>query len=527
MTDLLRSASANRALICLTFCFSLSPFHCYSSNRPLDTLDQLVLDELASHRIVMLGDGFHGHGAYQRLVTGVLEHWLEQLQDHPQHSQIPRKLVLVRETVDSEIEAFNHYLARGDLGPWLDTIYDGSCRWGGWAGLTTDELEFCYDLRKIWTEVQQLKIRKGFQDVDLAFVAGEGVRPYSLSDRKGETQEAAEKRRFLWFAFERDSLIAHKIDSFLSSHKEHKALVFYGTAHLVRGLVDKNRTSGLEGISSEPLYAYFLAHYLDSLYGRANVSVITSQNNTADRRCVEHLSFDAQGPDYRICQTVVPPEACPVDFIRSRRVLDILLRQLNRCSKSAGKVDLRLARATARRFLIQTGRSHLAFEPQTSRLLDSLRRMATCLNTQSDIGRFVSIGKALSGQFDAMRNIEELERWIDLWGCPDSTLYVDELRRVLRNVTPLRQEALSLQDKFHVGLLSARLREEEDLVLREKGRELRLYLALNLLWVGTPEEQKTALTSLQGATGLSLSTAGEWSRWWRERFFARYTGALN
>ena len=38
------------------------------------------------------------------------------------------------------------------------------------------------------------------------------------------------------------------------------------------------------------------------------------------------------------------------------------------------------------------------------------------------------------------------------------------------------------------------------------------------LWIGTPEEKYHALNELKSMTGLELSTAKEWSNWWRLRY---------
>lgn len=505
---------------------SLSSIACRSSTSAIETLDQLVFKELTKNRVVMLGDGSHGGGSYLRLLTNVLKYWLCQLRSHPGDTCNPKKLVLVVETVDQEVEALYKYLKGGDSAPWLEFVYEASCRWGGWGGLTTDEIEFWDDFRNIWIEVAHSRTVCGLEDLELTLMAGEAIDLRTLDDHPGETQETSEKRRFEWFALRRDSLIAQKVAAFLSLNSGHKALVFYGTAHLLRGIENKNRISGLDAISGESMKAYFLAHYLDSLIGRESVSVITSSSNNDNICNIEHFTFDKRGPDHKINQSVVPPETFPVDLTRSRRTLTILLRQLVRCGYEPDRASQDLARATSRRFLCQIGRSYLAFDVKTAPIIDSLRRTALSMNTPQAIKRFVSSAEVLTTQFNAQENIKEIDKWIEIWGCPDSTLYVDELRRVLRNVTPARHEALSLRDRIRVGHSSARLRDEEHTILLGKRNELQLYLTINLLWIGTPDERKVAVASLQESTGLSFNSAKEWSEWWRNRFTAVFSEGI-
>jgi len=61
----------------------------------------------------------------------------------------------------------------------------------------------------------------------------------------------------------------------------------------------------------------------------------------------------------------------------------------------------------------------------------------------------------------------------------------------------------------------------------ERAAQLRGYLSrnrdkivvrmlINVLWVGDPEEKRSALSALSRDTGMQFHTASEWSQWYRD-----------
>ncbi|HEY9167839.1 MAG TPA: hypothetical protein VIS48_16930 [Candidatus Kryptonia bacterium] len=108
---------------CYALVFMICISGCTRSGRPdlrvtdvfkSDSLFGLVVNNLSEKRIVMLGDNEHGNGYYMRLVTAVLNCWVDDLEMeqrqqrreidwhnlHPGHS-LPTKLFLF-------VEQFTH-----------------------------------------------------------------------------------------------------------------------------------------------------------------------------------------------------------------------------------------------------------------------------------------------------------------------------------------------------------------------------------------------------------------------------------
>ena len=495
------------------------------ATHPFDSLNAILMDDLCRKKVVMIGDGHHEHGTYMRLVTGLLDHWVDALEAEQKRGSasgpgaVPHKLMLFLEANSEQIALELRSTRSGDVAPWLTSVLKPESEWGSLPGGTSvDMVEYTSGLNRVLDRVARLNAGDSTHPYDLQIVGPEGVPPYKPFER-GDTRNVAELRKkylefqqtkFNWFAHERDQISSSGIRTALAEHPGYKGLVFYGTAHLKRGMQNKADLGGRQfGIDSA--YDYFLAHFLDGYFGRDSVAVFFSYSKPgAEESGIVENAHSGEILDYEISCTLVPPGPSPIEIMPSRTVLTAL-RQVARDYEHEGNEHGRIfGRIYTTRLYHQLKRSNLNDGKATRPLLDWIRAYSSDTSASVVAKRNVLFDSLLVA-YDGIVSIDSLQNWLTIQAA-DSSFYNEMLNLVIMNI-PGADTIQDLQRPIHLPLDSTM-----QVFVRAHNRDLVEYFLANLLWIGTPDERTRALAKLTTLTGQSYRTAEEWSEWWRGRY---------
>jgi YVTN family beta-propeller protein len=499
------------------------------ATHPFDSLNAILMDNLCRKKVVMIGDGYHEHGAYMRLVTGLLTHWVDTLESEQNagrgvvtaygRSAVPRKVMLFLEGDSEQVALQLHSMRNGNAAPWLARLLRLETEWGHLIGGTSvDVVEYTMALNRIVDRVGRLNAKDPTHPYGFQIIGPEGVPPYKPFDR-GQTRDIAEMRKkyqeferikFNWFAHERDQISASGIRKALVEYPDYKGVVFYGTAHLMRGMQNKADAGGRAyGIDSA--YDYYLAHFLDGYFGRDSVAVFFTQSKPGlDESGITENAHRGELSDYNVSCSLVPPRPSPLELMPSQTVLAAFRKLIRDCEREGNELGRMLGRVFSTRLYLQLKRSTLNDGKATRPLLDSIR-VHTWDTSAAAAARKDVLFDSLITRYDGISSIDSLQNWLTIRAV-DSSFYNEMLNEVIMNIPGVD----SVYDFTH----PIRLPMDTTLraFVRTQNRSLVEYFLVNLLWIGTSDEKARALAKLQTLSGQPYRTAEEWSEWWRGRY---------
>ncbi len=502
---------------------------------PFHSLDSMALNDLRSKRIVMLGDGGHQYGYFMRMVTGVLGHWVDELELQKKgresedrsgdiewnqfgySSRIPRKLFLFIEADSALVGDMNHYIQTGDILPWLKMIIQGESRYGRVmpSGISVANMEYFDELRNIKVRIDSLNDPRDSLRYDFRIIGPECIPSY-LNDLKFTTdttlmRERYEKfvrARFEYFLKQRDELSSSRIWNLLDANPDYKALVFYGTGHLLRGLRDKGafgKPSGWKGDT----HGYFLAHYLDRYFSRDSVSVFfTFVSPSPGYTGIQEIAKGPETPDYEVECYPENDFPFPLEWVNCRVTLRAILELREEYELEKGE-DARFSSEVYARWLASVLKfSYLGLGEREVPSVEKLIRTAN--DTSASLRRkYDEIADRLISEFDAVRNVNSLGEWFPL----QIRQYKFEsymLGHILTSL-PTMMEADKEQVDYGTGRGAGP-------VIARYSKELKEYYLVELMWLADSGERARARNDLRRLTGLKLKTPEEWSAWWRGRY---------
>jgi hypothetical protein len=494
-----------------------------------DSLNDLLIDNLRTKKIIMLGDAEHGNGYYMRLVTGFLDQWLDQLErektplssqretqkrDQPLHP-LPKKLILFIETDSEEADTIRHYLQTGNILNWLMDAIHLETKWGGLrGGISMDQVEFFSNLKRIEERVRELNTQDVSHPYDFRIMGAEGAPPIDLTKTKDATlwkerYQQAQKEAFEYFVSQRDEISSSNIRKALDTNSDYKALIFYGTGHLLRGRQNKAKIGYIEGVNTA--YGYCMASYLDQYYSRDSVSIFFTINYPGGSSGIAELERGALSSDYSVDCSPIPPVQCSLEIINCQTALRARFELMKKYDLGSSDEEQAYAYIYTRDLIYQLKRSYLNSRPDVRPWLDSLLRYALHTSREGN-KRKVEIADKLIKGFDAIQNINLLDEWIAIQ-LNDESQYLPRLRMVLTNMPSqgpnILQYRLLDNSNLDQDSKSTILKQKEDLIN---------YFLVNLLWIGKPDEKNRARKELISRTGLKLRTEEEWSNWWRTKY---------
>ncbi|OQX84677.1 hypothetical protein B6D60_08915 [candidate division KSB1 bacterium 4484_87] len=203
-----------------------------------------LIKEFDHRKIVMLADFKHGQPLSFRSLIFLLDQWIEMLAADKSDQ---RNLTLVLEWDDEIIAKINGYLETGNLDDLVEY-------WLPYRSL--EMLEFLSDLRQFHLKINLMNNELS-ESAKIHFEIIGGEVSNLFNDVRLLKQSKYEGVKY--FVHDRDSLAANKIIQYLNAHPSQKALVFYGSPHLIKNFVLKNNMNTLEDKDS---YGYYLAYYL-------------------------------------------------------------------------------------------------------------------------------------------------------------------------------------------------------------------------------------------------------------------------
>ncbi len=487
---------------------------------PIDSLNALLMANIKAKKVVLIADARHGDSYFMGKVTSFLRRWVGEAALPRADSRTPSSLILFLEIPQEFAQYINDYVTSGNLDSLFAKELDSCIEAGSEVKLTVDYFRFYHELRDICLEIDRLNHDRPRDKLELRIVGAENAPPLKYADKLAMPPDKFEMMTFLWFARERDRQSSLRIKTTLDQNPRSKGLVFYGQAHLARDKQDKSGVGRMAGLDSlPPLHEYYLAHHLDSLFGRKQVSVFIygpPDEIGAGRRgnLVERLQLQKEAPDYRV--RMIPPQLspCPVLYLRNKATLAALLQGLRDYGRRQGQENQSLALAYGRLLHSQLLRTYLYVEPAHKAELDSMSNVLTRGDATS-IPEAARIADGLVKSFDAVENIEQMDTWLTRKDLPDSSQYVPMVRGILRGLLATTGSGRAMGQNLAPPQLSKYTlssAEEQALVTREK--TLIQYSLITLLWLATPEEKDKAVRFLQKSTGLNFATASDWSTWW-------------
>lgn len=474
----------------------------------LDSLNVLLLKELSKSRVVMFGDPYPGHITYSRCVTSLLESWLNRLQQSPSDTPLPNELALSLELGQPGEMILSDYLRTGDRYPLMRFLVDEQAKFGVDAYLTrqlsVDYLQFCDRLRAIRARIDSLNRQNPSLSILLEILGPEPEPPYGYLDIRSKPRQALNAIKTRWDASIRDRETSSHLAGYLTQHPNDKVLVFSGGIHMWRDSKD----------------GYFLARDLDSLLGRSNVSVFQTSRvlrNPVSGPQIEEYIHDKESPDFLVRKPASPPYQFPFFLVKSQNTFRALVDLAEQYDASHDTLEIDLSRKMLSHALELLRRSHLALDPIHNHEIASLqavvhaatRKAVMAPQTFTDIRRLIS-------RFDPVRDVLEIDSVMTTF--TPSQDYYNTLTTILDN---LLGGASSSSDTISWGISEYKsvdtITATWERTWKQRKPEIRTYMLLQILWLGTPDEVASTMNALKRETGRDFSTPSQWGDWWQSR----------
>lgn len=477
-------------------------------------LNNLILKEINTSKIVMFGDCYHGHGAVYRKLIDFLNYWLDSLENCQITSEIkvPQKLVLYLEKSEEEMDHINYYFENDNLKPYLYHWYKNVIGWGGYEKFTIDKIEFLYDLKEVKQRVYSIRTRYN-TDIDFQILGAEGIPPYNLET---DTRENLKKIKDKYLIKERDRISSCNIIEFINSNPDYKALVFYGDAHLIRGKVNKTRWTE----NKKKMKGYFLAHYLDKNFNRNHVKVFTTKGVEDTNAVIFKYQTKKETPDYFVPIALVPRYPCSIYMIKNKMNMQIQYDLFKEFAVKIKSIDLNDYKWNYfSNFFGQISASHIIAESQ---FYEQMKILYEACQRKDSINEIINdykvLGKEMLDCFDAIENINRVCEWISYKDV--GSLCKPHLDKILCNLPNYQKIENNSNDTISNLLnINKYLLDDfvEEIALNQNG--LKTYLLINLLWISDKNEKNKAIVELNQLTGHDYKTPKEWSNFWRKKYY--------
>jgi hypothetical protein len=510
MTSITRLARHSRYLSVLLILSVLAVFLASAQNERRDDLANLmkdhaawspsdyILDNIRTHRIVMLADGGHGVPLYMQTVTNTLNQWVtawEQSGLQKQAGALPSKLYLILETDSIGTARIEHYF---DTGKPLEVIVP-QCFVG--YQFTVGELEFYEDLRSLRHRIDQYN--QHHADARITF---DLVGPEKHMDLTVWTPAI----RDTFFVKERDEYSSARIEELLKANPSSKALIFYGGAHLERQRVAK--------LGNNKGWGYYMAHYLTDAFA-AHGGVFTcsqlpvrqatwlddavlavgrtfAMDNSFLYGAAVKSNSSFLGTDGTIYLFSWPREVPHISKVFSENLVNLILDSVDAYADGTKEYYTWILDGCFQSLSNLAGKYWRSIDYAKKPVLDSTIKAWKQWHQ--------------SAKLDIVDDIASLQYYKRM---------IDHIRSADENLSAQFRWLFSQQVGFIVWFppgVSAQVKADSlwSNVYRYR-KPIILDALINMLWVASPSEHDKAITVLRKETGLTFSTAKEWTNWWR------------
>lgn len=443
--------------------------------------DKYIAEQIFNKRIVMLAD-FHRHHSSNSNHTcvSVLNNWLEAAES----KQTKCNLTLILEDSPEDAALIADYIKTGNV----DTLIYMMANNG-----YLEDLEFYSDLKDFSERVIQtsafkrnlISFRvKGFEEIG-------NIAPLSFGYKTN-------LERDWWFVTQRDSMISVGITDYLNSNPDEKALVFYGSAHLIKKRAMKE--NGLNQLKDDSTYGYYLAYYLKNSFGD-NVHIVSQDSNPAeylnDSLNMETMQYEFYAKSEDIPWKIVYPENYDAIIFRKRNKLFIphplnylLCRKLTECTISHMKE------------------------------IENIDRFK----------KTVPIAQSFTWLYFGIvfEDAYEFEKWYDINKERIDFKTIESKKTENRLFAYSFRDTANISNKFFLGSIGFILTNlfpipDSNKWQKEMWPEMKEHVkfinAVGIYWIGFEDEKVKAKEFLREFSGEELESAKEYFRWYRMKYY--------
>ncbi len=497
-------------VICFLFC-SLSCEENSNNNKFNNHVSQIncdvnkfIWDKVNDNRVVLIGDFGHGQPQYLQVVTDALNYWVDNIEnDDSLFAKLPRKLFLIIERDSLSTANLKTFFETGNILDAFGDIIHLSFQ------NTTVTIEHYYELRNIWLRLE--KYNSSAKETNK--ISFDIIGPEKAID---PTNWSIEKRSE-FFLNERDEYSSDKIVKLLNNNRDHKALLFYGSAHL-------NKFKTIKHLHNGESEGYFLGYYLkeylgdDSIYTLAQYRFTQNMLTSSEiaKNCekiavdIEFVDESDVNPIFRnmgfegavFCHNK-KSVYCFLNTIPTETLVKFIMDNLNEIYFGDNFVLTGYKKGVLEYMTRITGNNYLTV---------NLKNEKSVKEFIGEIENWYSNNK-----IDLVDDIVSLSIWkrlIELMSDSSdaSVNYIEKMITNTPGVISYFDSTISIQERADI------YRE----YLPDDSIEIIINNLINLLWIGTPEECSKAILVLQNMTGNKYESAAEWMDWLNNRNVGRY-----
>ena len=451
--------------------------------------EQYIADEIFNKRIVMLGEGIqHHHPTTNFNLINSLNCWLEKLKID---DTLNPNLTLIFETDSTTANLIKHYIFTGEIKPLLDFVS---------PNYPLSQLELFYELKKLYNKISEININRKIKiNFDIEGFEVIGNKNKIDEDYFKKNQRESE----LWFINERDVYTSKGIIRYLKANPNQKALIYYGSAHIQTGYVNK-RLGGFS-IPDEETMGYWLAQYLINEFGKENIDLIVSIGITPkyfDSTAFDHL----KGKSFLLKKRHELFKYWLLSGVNQYYVnpfIDIPKYELN-FSLSRYILEKTIDRVSMFEKLIPGYKAEAGLMPLYYLSLIT--------------GKNFKSSKALKdwyskGEFKGFKMLDTKEFY--------DNIFSYYLKYVYDRNSKFTLVQLGISGIIHM-YESASEKIWKDSIWNQALIDIKIINAIGIYWVGYPDEKNEAKEYLKSATGKDFNEPAEYLQWWRREY--RYYG---
>ena len=420
---------------------------------------QFVVDQLATHQVVILGESEYNDHLHYQTIIDVLNLWLQSL---PNHSELPNKMCLVLEKDQDFIKKLSVFFDQGD--PSVLVEYPTS--------MTVADIEFFYDIKQMLDDIKSNKYGK---QVDLQVFGPE--MKFSVDFTEAEERAYAENSD------------AYRLDQFMTKMNalpEHKFLCLFSKQNTFKTTDPETN----QDLFAKTLIANNVSTYT-FLKTPFRISCFNRYFNQNATEVVLSLRDIDQLPGYDCPFTSEMLDAwinVKQDFFN-----DILVVMIPSVYTLKKHLDLALANPESRAKSLAA-----IFYEYTGKNLNPRKELSQQVAQEIET---LNTAKAI----EDLSLFQNLCQYLDMMNAPDK-LYSTFLETLVGFQEKERNSVLTLDDS-EVSFWNAYIEQNK--------MKVRARLLTALLFYGTPFEKKEALASLKRITQKDFDTSKEWINWYR------------
>jgi hypothetical protein len=440
--------------------------------------EKYIANEIFTHRITMLGEFIHYQPITHFNFIEILNNWFEQLKKDDKANS---NLTIVLECDSTTGALIDNYVKSGDIRPLLDFVS---------PNFPLEALEQFYEYRKIYKRIE-IENRKRKNKITFCLKGFEEI-SYNIVDYYFNLNQEEQE---LWFVNDRDKFTSTGIIKYLKENPEQNIIIFYGGAHLVTGIANKNL--GGFSIPQEKCMGKWLAQYLIDELGEENINIVmsTALNESAllssdfkelvnkkfliKKPYEKYYNLNQKGINKYLINTFINIPTHNINYALSRYIVEKSVERIKQFEKFTG-------------YKAASGRSVLNF-------------INIMYNTD-------------------LRNYDDIKKWIEDGG-PKEFDFLDS-NSFYKNIYDYSNRIFEYyysqsylpQIGFTPSISSFLSSNWDNSIWPEALKNIKFINAVEIFWVGYPDEKEKAKKYLTEFSGKDFDEPAEYLQWWRREY---------